>query len=616
MRKRIAVVVASVLACAVLLAGSRLRYANHEPSAPSASELTRVSGPPALDEHDDGTPRPLRVPTGRTPVVSCEQAKAIIGHAREALAYPPPRVDTRKFATAVVDWLDAYGLWSAAPDAPVARVLEQHAEQTVLELERSYVGCTSVKASGDVLASWTAELRATFRDSRKNGYAEPYAGLTDRVFEGESSARPALTLARWLGERVGATERTLGDRVAPYVREAEARYFPQMSPEEWQNVVLAAAVRAYVQVLDPHGAWSSFDEEVSLYDTDVDLAMSIRFWDHATRTPLGLRLEREPTPPLQSGDVVLSVAGVNTGGLSSEQGEQLNTAAANASVPVLVDVFRPTLNTMVRLSIHVGAQAPLEPIELVTTRISYGAGDVAVVAVPDVRDDLGATLARALLKERSDSQRPLAGVVLDLRGNGGGSTDGAIDALGLFLPGAPLFPMKHRDGTIEVDHASRPSSIDEWNGPVATLVDGETASAAEMIAGALMAYRRGPSVGQRTFGKGCVQEYFEDVEHVGMFRLTTLLFALPDGRPVQRVGLEPTYALGSERNEALHDREENVVNAPPTWATTDVRPRRLIRTNGAWPPHGGHVGPCSDEHVCAALRTLGMATHRVATSRR
>ena len=90
------------------------------------------------------------------------------------------------------------------------------------------------------------------------------------------------------------------------------------------------------------------------------------------------------------------------------------------------------------------------------------------------------------------------GIVLDLRGNGGGSTDGANAALGLFLPGARLFPMKRRDGVIETERAPEPPETDRWPGPVATLVDGDTASAAEMIAGALASYRRGAVAGYRT----------------------------------------------------------------------------------------------------------------------
>ena len=151
-------------------------------------------------------------------------------------------------------------------------------------------------------------------------------------------------------------------------------------------------------------------------------------------------------------------------------------------------------------------------------RIEYGEGDVAVFAVHDVRDDLGDELTRAVLREREREGRTLVGVVLDLRGDGGGSTDGAIDALGLFMPGAALFPMKRRDGTLETDRAPEPPAVDRWRGPVATLVDADTASAAEMIAGALTAYHRGPSVGTLTFGKGCAQEYLDDDASAGVDR--------------------------------------------------------------------------------------------------
>src|SRR5207247_7264792 len=106
-------------------------------------------------------------------------------------------------------------------------------------------------------------------------------------------------------------------------------------------------------------------------------------------------------------------------------------------------------------------------------RVAYGIGDALVVSIKDVRDDLGDVLTRTLLHERERGGRPLVGVVLDLRGNGGGSTDGAYDALGLFLPGAALFPMKRREGVVEPDHAPTPPLVDRWSVPVATLVDGD-----------------------------------------------------------------------------------------------------------------------------------------------
>jgi carboxyl-terminal processing protease len=238
------------------------------------------------------------------------------------------------------------------------------------------------------------------------------------------------------------------------------------------------------------------------------------------------------------------------------------------------------------------------------------------VTIHDVRDDLGGELANAIHEERDHDTRPVEGLVIDLRGNGGGSTEGAIAALGLFVPGAPLFPMKRRDGSIQTDRAPEPPNLERWTGPVATLVDGDTASAAEMIAGALAVYHRAPSVGSQTYGKGCAQEYLDDEAETGILRLTTLLYALPDGSPVQRVGLAPSLLLGwgegSPPRAADMEREATLAHAPPTWRGPDVRDREIMTESEAivWPQHGGAVGPCTDADVCRALRALGAASKR------
>jgi carboxyl-terminal processing protease len=157
---------------------------------------------------------------------------------------------------------------------------------------------------------------------------------------------------------------------------------------------------------------------------------------------------------------------------------------------------------------------------------------------------------------------------------------------------------------VEVLSAGAPSRPGRWSGPVAALVDQRTASAAEMIAGALDHYGRGPAVGALTFGKGCIQEYFDDATGAGVLRLTTLLFALPDGVALQRVGLEPRVRLELPGLEAKPERESDLKGAMPTQAGPDIRAAAWLGGPG-WPDHHGHVGPCSDPTVCAALRRIG-----------
>jgi carboxyl-terminal processing protease len=370
--------------------------------------------------------------------------------------------------------------------------------------------------------------------------------------------------------------------------------------------VLAAVVRTWVEQVDAHGAWAPYGEEASVHDVDLDQDAPTRLWTRATRTLLGVRVDEGPLAPLAVGDVVLEVDGLVLAGLGVEQLDELALTAADAGQAFDVIVMREGERAPRALRVDpeapAGPSTSAHPFDLAVETVAYGGGEVALVTVTDVYDDLGELFARALVRARKPS---LVGVVLDLRGNGGGSTEGAIDTLGAFLPGASLFPMRSKSGAIETDRAPDPPADQQWTGPVATLVDSGTASAAEMLAGALAAYHRGPSVGTATYGKGCAQEYLDDDAHAGLLRVTTLLFALPDGSPVQRVGLTPSIAFPF--GPLSDDREAKLVHSPATWTGPDVRDRGWVSRaqEFTWPSAAGHVGPCKDDGVCKALAALG-----------
>ncbi len=592
---------------------------------PASAESSTDDRAPAAS--DDARSHTFRLPDGQAPALTCDAARTIVAQARGQLAYAPDTVDAHAFAEAAADWLDPYGLWSVAPDTPVAAAFSRRGRELLAEIEgQGGRDCPAARALGMELEAWVEDLRRVFDEARAENLAgeDALTAASATAFEGATITRPARALAATLGRRIGAIERDIGPAAHPYVDAAAARYFPPLDGEGWGRVVLAAAVRAYVPSIDPHGAWAPLDEESSVYEVDLETRPPVRLWDKSERTAIGLRIESGATPPLADGDVVLSLAGTSTAGLSFEQTEQLAFAASDArpspSAVVMRSGERLPVTTWLdgtTLDAKVSAPGGDEADDLPVERIAFGEGDAVIVSIHDVRDDLGDALSRALLRERERAGRPLAGVVLDLRGNGGGSTDGAIDALGLFIPGAPLFPMKRRDGAVETDRAPEPPVVDCWHGPVASLVDGDTASAAEMIAGALTAYRRGPAIGTTTFGKGCAQEYTDDEAQAGVLRLTTLLYALPDGTPVQRVGLVPTmrFPFSTEVN----DKEVALEHAAPTWRGPDVRDRTMLARSedgtgsAAWPAHGGNVGPCKSPDVCRALRQLGVVA---ATARR
>ncbi|MFO0546955.1 MAG: S41 family peptidase [Polyangiaceae bacterium] len=580
---------------------------------------------PAPQTWDD--PRSLSAPTGAPPALTCEEARRVVMQTRTMLATPAEPVDPQKLAANTSDWLDPHGLWSAAPDAPVAAQLNSVAGDLLVELEAAPTSgdCTAALATGEVLATWMTTLRARMTDGHAAGVLDhvaddaAWALVKDTPFEDGSVTRPGAELAWVLGTTLGAAEIAFPNpEISAAADVAIRRLVPEKSAKEWSNIVLAAAVRAYLPLVDPHGAWAPAGEETSIYDLDLEVDPPPRLWQDMTRTALGVRIDDGARWPLERGDVVISVGGVSLAGLSVEQDNQL--AVLSNQMPVEVSVLRRGSGSrdLTRLEVPSGAQllaAPPTPgtIEsgLGVEQVPYGDGYVLVVRIQDVPDDLGDRLQVALF-DRAGHVDP-KGLLLDLRGNGGGSTDGAIGALGLFLPGAALFPMRRRDGEIEVDRAPRPPPELVYGGPLAVLVDGETASAAEMLAGGLAAYERGIVVGTRTYGKGCAQEYLDDDAGAGVLRLTTLVFSLPDGAPLQRVGVSPQIALGLP---AALDREAELAHAPSTWRGPDVRDRTLIGSGPlAWPDHAGRVGAAHDPQVQRALRALGSSRAAAHTKR-
>lgn len=618
--RKVGVIVAALIPVAVVAWTIVRTPASNVPvkPAPSASASANPENyDPDDGSHDDDRSYVFRIPSGEPTALSCDEARAIIEQVRNGLAYTPEPVKPGPFAASAADWLDPHGLLSLSKDAPSAQALGKAAPELLADIEgKRKRGCASAQAPGAVLEAWSNELRAAF-DKGRAAPGTSAASALDPI-PVATSAREA---AEELGRRAGAFEIAHGSDAKPYADQARKRFFPPLDKEGWAKVVLASAVRAYVPLVDPHGEWAPFDEESRIYEVDLASRPPSRLWGKAILTAIGVKITDAPTPPLAENDLVLAVANVATAGLPLEQVDQLGFASNDPKTALTAIVLRNGQIKKLEIGKKEDAGAPSKGgTDLPVERIAFGDGDAIIVPIKDVRDELGDDLATVISEQRDKPGRKLTGVVLDLRGNGGGSTDGALGALSLFLPGAPLFAMKRRDGTVEIDRASVPHERDRWSGPVATLVDGSTASAAEMIAGALAAYKRGPTIGATTFGKGCAQEYVDDDAHAGVLRMTTLVYALPDGTPVQRVGLVPQIRfpfVAQGDPQTIEERESKLAHSAPAWTGPDVRDPAVANAkndDAAWGAHNGNVGPCQEADVCKALRLIG-GSKRVPTAK-
>lgn len=144
----------------------------------------------------------------------------------------------------------------------------------------------------------------------------------------------------------------------------------------------------------------------------------------------------------------------------------------------------------------------------------------------------------------------LKGFVLDLRGNGGGLMNEAVDIVNMFIPkGKPVVSMKGKAATTNSLHPTTNDPVD-LDIPLAILVDGNSASASEIVAGAIQDYDRGVIIGERTFGKGLVQNILP-LSYNTQMKVTVAHYYIPSGRCIQEIDYSHKKDTTQTKNDSL-----------------------------------------------------------------
>lgn len=168
-------------------------------------------------------------------------------------------------------------------------------------------------------------------------------------------------------------------------------------------------------------------------------------------------------------------------------------------------------------------------------------GNVGYVRIKSFHMGVGADLEAMITRFKRDAGAPLRGLVLDLRSNPGGYLSEAVDVSDKFLAdGVIVSTVDGATGRREEEKASRSGTTADF--PVAVLVNGNSASASEIVAGALRNRDRAVIIGERTFGKGSVQHLF-DHDDGSRLKLTVAKYLTPGDRSIQAVGIPPDIEL-------------------------------------------------------------------------
>ncbi|HZO93786.1 MAG TPA: S41 family peptidase [Candidatus Baltobacteraceae bacterium] len=216
-------------------------------------------------------------------------------------------------------------------------------------------------------------------------------------------------------------------------------------------------------------------------------------------------------------------------------------SVAGVDMDVIEHEIRGPLGTVVSLSIRRHGAAPRVVhvtradihVPSVLAKDEHG---IEYIRLADFGQTSADEVRKALLEGKRDHVR---GYILDLRNNGGGLLDAAVDISSLFIPSGPIVSTIDRAG----DRDTKSATGDDLHvKPLVLLVNRYTASASEITAGAVQDYHVGTLVGEKTFGKGVVQSLY-NMPNRGALKITTARYVTPKGRDIQHKGIVPDVVV-------------------------------------------------------------------------
>ncbi len=358
-------------------------------------------------------------------------------------------------------------------------------------------------------------------------------------------AAPMVGLAAFAGLAWSATEtdnrRNLYRQLelfADVLERVEEQYVTPIDEEE----AMEAAIQGMLASLDPHSSYMNArdyrDMQVTTRGEYGGLGIEVTSEDGVVRVVTPIDGTPAARAGIQAGDYLTAIDGETIVGLTLNDAVQRMRGEPGTSLTVTVarEGVDPFDVTLMREIINVRA---------VTARME--GADIGVIRVSVFNENTSTMLQEAIRTVRRESGGNLRGVVLDLRRNPGGLLDQAVDVADAFLDSGEVVSTRGR----------QPNDIHRYNArrgddlagvPIVVLIDGASASAAEIVAGALQDRNRALIVGTTSFGKGSVQTVIPlEGGADGALRLTTARYYTPAGRSIQGAGIEPDLEVSAQR---------------------------------------------------------------------
>ncbi|RKG73613.1 S41 family peptidase [Corallococcus exercitus] len=352
-----------------------------------------------------------------------------------------------------------------------------------------------------------------------------------------------------------------------------------------RKTLIQGAIQGMLDTLDPHTLYMPPElfREMKIDTSGEFGGLGIEVARKGDRLVVVAPIDDTPAARagIKAGDELLAIDGESTQGM--DLGRALQKMRGPAGGRVLLTLMRAGFNAPRELAIL------RDHIRIVSVEgVLYdGIGHVKVKNFQD-RTDL--SLKKELDRLRAlNGGKELDGLVLDLRNNPGGLLDQAVAMSDRFLPGnLPIVSTRGRDGRNASEEKSRDRDT-EKDYPLVVLVNAGSASASEIVAGALQDHGRAVIMGTQTFGKGSVQTIIELEDGSGL-KLTIARYYTPKGRSIQEKGITPDFLVpedstGKTGSDAPREKDlRRHFKAEPSQATSEVaaQPRTLPANLKDW----------------------------------
>jgi carboxyl-terminal processing protease len=432
------------------------------------------------------------------------------------------------------------------------------------------------------------------KKERENAVRRRPAGHFQRFVAARGARTVALTLAAFAGGAVTANfARARTERENPYaMMDQLARVLVWIENDYVDPVdrtkLVEGAIKGMVAELDPHSSYMA-PEDYGVFQGDTEghfggIGVEVDFSTDSIVVIAPIEGSPAAVAGIRSGDRIVAIDGQAVRDRSPA--ELVRTMRGDPGSRVLVTIRREGVDHLLYFTL-------IRRVVTVTSIASkLLAGNVAYVRVKTFQSGTHAELLAHVAKLREEAHGDFTGVVLDLRNNPGGLVNEASAVADELLDGGVIYTTRRRGQVVDEVRAGSGGAL--RRGPAAVLVNEYSASAAELVAGALHDNRRATLVGAPTFGKGSVQTIVDLPGGAGL-RLTTLRYYTPSGQTIQARGVTPDVLVGGVPGDYGIVRERNLENHLPAveGALTETPPPVITPPS----PEDARKGPKTTEDV-------------------